>query len=81
MRKGHFYVYFNAAESRSALQKLARASNLLPRRKSPSSGEIASFPQVFCWRALLPTVTNPKPLGLQVQFRRVALIHQEDTSY
>ena len=49
-----------ATELKRASPEFPRASDLLPRRKSPSSGEIASFPETLWGEGtLFPMPTFP----------------------
>ena len=55
-----------ATELKRASPEFPRASNLLPRRKTPSSGEIASFPE---------TLWGEGTLDIEPKFHNVAVLH------
>ena len=55
-----------ATELKRASSEFPRASNLLPRRKSPSSGEIASFPETLWGKGTLLIIIPSLKLELGV---------------
>ncbi len=63
--------------SRTAHQGLARVSDLLPRRKTPSSGEIANLPQVLLLARTLLNVLSLSSLKITTSLLDASRLRRE----